>query len=146
MIITVQLKREYNEADVESLIPGKQIINSGWDDDGNFWIETDQDLTASELTAVRRRLETVNATEEQLYTQGEAALNTDRNYRDSISPQVQTGANNIINDATITQTEAIQYVRDLATAVRTLNSQVTALTNQNIGLIRLVQRLLDATN
>lgn len=128
----------------------KQITSRGWEIDSNgdehYVIQFAVNLSATEEAAIRRRLATNGTVQETLFERGEAAVGTDQNFRDVITPQLLTGANNIINDPTITQAEAIQYVRDLATAVRSLTNQVDSLTRQNIGLIRLTQNLFDSAD
>lgn len=141
MIITVpDPVRPYADLSDLTTVP---IASRGWRSaDGisaqearpNYVIDFSGNISPAEEAAVRRRLGTVDANEEALFSQGAAALATDRNFRDVIVPQLLAGAN---ANATTAQ---------LAQAVRTLTNQVDSLTRQNIGLIRLAQRLLDGTD
>ena len=149
MLVSLQgslLRRPY--ADLSDLT-SKAITSRGWQETNGqdfYVIDFAVALTAAEEAAVRRRLTTRNATEETLFGMGVTALDTDRNFRDVITPQLLSGANAIINDPGITQAEAITYVVNLATAVRSLTNQVESLTRQNIALIRLAQDILDGTD
>lgn len=131
-------------------ITTKQILTRGWvqqvSGDETYDVQFAVNLTDAERDAVVRRLTTATAVEETLYTRGAAALDVDRNFRDTVTPQLLAGAQAIIDDPAITQAEAVAYVRDLARAVRALANQTQALAAQNIGLIRLAQRLLDTAD
>lgn len=144
MIVSVfQPARPY--ADLAD-ITAKEILRRGWETDADgteqYVIQYAVNLTAAEEAAVRRRLTTGSAVEETLHAAGLAALTTDRTFRDNAAPQLASGADAIIAAPTLTQAN----MRSLAQGVKVLANQVDALTRQNIGLIRLAQRLLDAAD
>ena len=74
-----------------------------------------------------------------------AALDVNRNFRDSTASQLVAGAQAILDDPAVTQAEAVTYIKQLAQGIRTLTNQVDSLANQNIALTRLLLEQLDAT-
>lgn len=123
----------------------KKVVDRGWrqaDGDESYAVQYAVNLTAEEEAAIRRRLATSSPVEEELYRLGALALVTDRTFRDTTARQLIAGANAII--ATPTPTQA--NMRALAQEVKALATQVQALSAQNVGLIRLSQRLLDAAD
>lgn len=139
------LARAADDVDLADLTTAVRTGPATWTDTG-LDLPLDRDLTATEEADVIRRLTTAGPVEEALQVAAQAALDTDRIFRDSTTTQLLAGAQSIIDDPTITQAEAITYVRQLATGVRSLTNQVNALSRQNIALIRLALRLLDATD
>ena len=93
------------------------VVNLWWEPDGQLSVEFAVDLPASEAAAVRRRIQSRNANEEELRRLAEVALTNNRTYLAIPTPtQAQAGA------------------------------QVAALTRQNNGIIRQLLGLLDGTD
>lgn len=129
--------------------PGLDLDAVRWAtaDDGSLAVELVEtrpltDAEKAEAVAVAEALGPVDKT---LRERARAAYAVNRNFRDNLSPQLLTGADVIVNDPTITQAEAVGYIRDLARAVRVLTSQVESLARQNIALGRIVLADLDGT-
>ncbi len=147
MIVTIPshtLRRPVDEAMFTDIttVPVVRVEDTG---DGTLTIEFGGDLTADQVEAVKRRLQTANAQEEALWVKADAALDTNRTFRDTTSDQLVAGAQLIIDDASMTQAEVVTYVRDLARAVKTLTNHVEALSRQNIVLIRMAVQQLEGT-
>lgn len=126
-------------------LTAKEILTRGWQDvDGveNYVVQFAVNLTADEEAAIRRRLTTSSAVEEELNRLGAVALATDRTFRDTTAANLTTGADAIITTPALTQAN----VRSLAQGVKALTTQVESLSRQNIALIRLVLRLLEAVD
>jgi len=125
-------------------LTSKEILKRGYEEDvlgkERYVVQFAVNLTADEEAAVLRRLNAANAVEEELQRLGSLALATDRAFRDNMTAQLVSGADAMIATPTANQAN----VRSLAQAVKSLTNQVDALSRQNIGLIRLVQRMLDA--
>lgn len=102
--------------------------------------------TADDEARVRAVAEATNDVEITLRQHARTALADNRNFRTSIVPQLLAGADTIINDDSITQAEAIAYVRDLARAVKSLANQADTQAAQIIALGRLVVQDLDAAD
>lgn len=121
-----------------------QILRRGYvtDPDGTerYEIQFAVNVAQPVVDAVKRRLSTATDVEETLYTQGVAALDADRNFRDVTAASLVSGADAIIANPALTQAN----MRSLAQGVKALTNQVESLSRQNIALIRLAQNLLDA--
>ncbi len=98
----------------------------------------------SERWPITRRIITKDASEETLYRQAEDSRTANIAWRSNTSPQITTGAQAIENDASITSTEVPVYLRQLASGVRTLNTQLVALSNQNNNIIKMLLKLLNS--
>lgn len=149
MILTVtRPTRPY--ADLSD-ITSKEIVDRGWQEVAGeyvapFFVQFAVNLTAAEEAAIRRRLTTGTSVEEELHRLGVLALVTDRDFRDTTAPHLLAAVQPIITDAKMTPPETAAHVRDLAAAVQTLTKQVQSLSSQNVVLLRLVMRLLDAAD
>lgn len=137
--------------------PGLDLADVRWatGDDGALTIELveTRPLTDTEQQDASAIAEAMDDTERALRDQARTALDTNRNFRDNIVAQLLGpadgsggGANGIILDASITQAEAIAYVRQLAQAVKALTNQADALTRQMIGMARIVLEDRDGTD
>lgn len=99
--------------------------------------------TAEDQARIEAFAESTNDTEVTLRQRARDALADNRSFRTNVVPQILAGADTIVNDASITQAEAITYVRDLARAVRSLANQADAQAGQIIALGRLVVQDLE---
>ncbi len=133
-------------ADMFTDITTVQVIDIGQTAQGEPYVEFASDLTVAEQDAVRRRMRTSSAVEEELHRLAHVALDANRTFRDTTVTQLRAGAQKIIDDASITSGEVPGYLKDLATGVRTLTNHLDMVNKENIHLIRLVLRLLDSTN
>lgn len=127
-------------------LTSKEIIDRGWraDSAGDeaYVIQFAVNLSADEEAAIRRRLTTANAVEEELHRRGAVALGTNRTFREQTVPQIVAGAEAIIANPTLTQAN----MRALAQGLKAVTNQMDAVTQQSSGLIRLAQNMLDAVD
>jgi hypothetical protein len=146
MIVSV-LQPERPFADLTD-ITTKEITSRGYEEDEAgqefFVIRFAVNLTDDERHRIETRLLTSSGVEESLTLQSEAALETNRTFTNTTSPEIEIGANVILNDTSITTADVPGYLKDLARGVKTLNAQAAAAAKQRNQLIRLMLKMLDA--
>lgn len=91
-----RLARDYDRASVAALIPGKTIIADGWDVDGSFYVQTSENLSASEADAIALRLTTTDSNEEATRTRAWNAADGLRQIRDSTGVLTATSLSNAV--------------------------------------------------
>lgn len=134
------LARPADELDFSDLTASVVTGPASWVE-GGLEIPFEPDPSPAEVKRIIIRLESENLNEETLRVQAEAALATNTAWRTNTLPQVISGADAIINNATATARE-----KQLANGIKTLANQVGALTAQNNALIRLEIEDLTATD
>ena len=143
-----RIDRDINAVDLSDLITSGAVRqgDATWDEDQIMvTIPFSPEPTASEQWAITRRLFTLDAAEESLYANSEAAQAANTTWRNNTSPQITSGAQAIENT---TGTFASNTVRDnnirtVAQGVRVVNVQLSAVTNQLNQVIDMLQKQIE---
>ncbi len=142
----LRIERPIDETDFSDLTTTSGAVRSGpsqWVGETQLEIPFTPEAAESERWPILRRIITKDAAEEQKYIQAENAITSNNAWRTNTSPQVDTQAQAIRDDASITSTEVPTYLRQLAQGTQVLNRQIRDLSVQNNNIIELLLKLLN---
>lgn len=147
--IKYRINRDVETTDFSDLITSGAVKTGGatWDPDvpDLLIIPFSPEPTAAEQWAITRRLFTLDATEESLYTASETAQTNNTTWRTNTSPQVTSGATAIENTTGTFSSNTVRdgHIRTVAQGVRIVNVQLAAVSNQLNQVIDMLQTQLE---